>query len=110
MVTRPRLPSQLLRPKPSKTDLHPLAVGAVITVLVFRDGRMVVEGIARILRPASGRPHFYAVQFSTGRCGARLIYPATQANVDDLTRAINGLVRDGWEPMAAPLGGSADAG
>lgn len=41
---------------------HPLAIGAVVTVLQFRSGCLAAEGIATILRPA-GDPDTYFVRF-----------------------------------------------
>jgi hypothetical protein len=69
---------------------HPLAVGAIVTVLRFQSGGLVAEGIGTIIRPASERD-VYFIRFR-GEAGIqkRLIFPDYQ---HDTTRAIEIVTR-----------------
>jgi hypothetical protein len=69
---------------------HPLAIGAVVTVLRFRNRCPVAEGIATILRPAC-EPDNYFIRFrGEARIETRLIFPDYQ---HDPARAIDIVTR-----------------
>jgi hypothetical protein len=72
---------------------HPLAIGAVVTVLGARDGLFVQEGIAVILRPAT-EPDTYFVRFLTNdkRVRRRMIFPDYQHDPARMIDLINRLL------------------
>jgi hypothetical protein len=87
---------------------HPLAIGAVVTILQFQNGRLLAAGIATILRPAS-EPDFYFVRFrGEARIRKHLIFPDYQRDPTRLADLVNRhLQRDARE---APVGATAACG
>lgn len=69
--------------------VHPLAIGAVVTVLHYRDRSLVAEGIATILRPAD-EPDIYFVKFrGEARIQKRLIFAEYQRDPARALHVIN---------------------
>jgi hypothetical protein len=88
---------------------HPLAVGAVVTVLASRSGCLVAEGIAAILRPA-GEPDVYFIRFrGEVRIKKRLVFADYQRDparvIDIVTRHLVSACPLPSTPLQPPTGG-----
>jgi hypothetical protein len=68
---------------------HPLAIGAVVTIVGFHNGHLSSEGIATILRPAS-EPDFYFVRVrGEVRIREHFIFPDYQRDPARLVDLVN---------------------
>jgi hypothetical protein len=78
---------------------HPLAIGAVVTVLRVRDGLFVPEGIATVLRTSS-EPDTYFVRFLTSDKSVRrrMIFPDYQYDPTRMIDLINRLLNQDVRP------------
>jgi hypothetical protein len=72
---------------------HPLATGAVVTVLRFRDGRAGVEGIATIVG-AADEPDTYLLRFRGGDVCVRLVFPEYQRDPSRMIHVLNRHLRE----------------
>jgi hypothetical protein len=75
---------------------HPLAAGAIVSLLTVQGGRFVREGIAHILRTSS-EPDTYFVRLSGGdpRPYNRLIFPDYQKDPTRFVEIINRHIAQG---------------
>jgi hypothetical protein len=74
---------------------HPLAIGAVVTILHIRNGCLAVESVGTILRPAS-EPNVYFVRFNCrSQIVKRLVFTAYQRNPEEWLAAVHAHVAYG---------------